>query len=503
MRGRLLALAAIAFVSRLPQLLSSNLLVDGDEAVLGLMAKHFAVGREFPLFFWGQRYGLSTLEAGAAAVAFRLAGTGPIPLKIAMLALWTCGALLLFLALTRVVESRAAFWIAAVFVLTPAWAVWSMKARGGYITAFVASAALAWVVIGRRDRETARWFVAGTLTAVIWLAQPIWLPSVLTLVVAVLVSRRRVLSSAAYVATAVALTFAVKAIPVTSSETWAGPALGNPSLWGTRVRVAQQIYVNLTGSYYLMSAVPPGAITTIVAAAWCVVLIVLPIAQIFRVVTRRYNAASHVLFAAVVATLAGNWILLFARDGRYLLPLAVPLVALAGIDAHDLLPKRTVAVVIAIVLAAGAVSMLEFRNFAFLWTNPPGSLSEMRRLQLVVNSLTSRGVRHAVSMNGLLDTQLIFYSDEQIVARWSNPNDRHPAYVSEVDAAIAAGQPVAVVGYTNESGAPGCWDVPICTGGLERIVPNPESIFIVDGKYFVYLGATRPLLERLGIQFPP
>jgi hypothetical protein len=204
-----------------------------------------------------------------------------------------------------------------------------------------------------------------------------------------------------------------------------------------------------------------------------------------------------------VATLGANWILLFVRDGRYLLPLAAPLVALAGIDARELLPRRVTAAATAVMLVAGAASMVEFRNFSFLWTNPPGHLSESRRLQLVINSLTSRGVAHAVSMNGLLDTQLMFYSDERVISRWSNPNDRYPEYVAAVDAALAAGQPIGVVGYTNESGAPGCWDVPICTGGIERIVPDPESIFIVDGKYFVYVGATRGLLERLHIGFRP
>jgi hypothetical protein len=73
--------------------------------------------------------------------------------------------------------------------------------------------------------------------------------------------------------------------------------------------------------------------------------------------------------------------------------------------------------------------------------------------------------------------------------------------VREVNRALAAGEPVAVVGYTNQSGAPGCWDVPICTGGIERIVPNPQAIFTVDDKYFAYVGADRELLMKLGFRF--
>lgn len=507
MRLRLAALAALACVSRLPQLLSPNLLVDGDESVLGLMAKHFADGRQIPLFFWGQRYGFSTVEAGAAALAFRIAGVGPIALKVSMLAVWTIGALFLFLALTHIVSTNRAFWISAVLIVTPAWAVWSMKARGGYLTAFTASAMLLWIVAPRDRDGIGRWLAVGALTAVVWLAQPIWLSGILTIVAAVIVSRRRPWPVIACAATAGALVIAVKLIPVTSSETWAGPALGNPSIWGTRIRALQQVYITLTGSYYLTSAVdPPGPVTPILAWLWCGAIVAATLIQMYRIGARRPCWWSHVLFAALAATLLANWILLFARDGRYLLPIGALLVMLAGVELSDaidrgILAARAGGAIVAAMLVAGSVSMYEFRNFAYLWTNPPTSLSETRRLQLVINALTSRGVHHVGSMNGLLDTQLIFYSNERVIARWASVNDRQPAYVSEVNRAIAQGEPVAVVGYTHTSGAPGCWDVPICTGNLEHLVPDPERIYTIDGKYFVYVGADAELLRKLRFEF--
>lgn len=507
MRLRLAALAVLAFLSRLPQLLSPNLLVDGDESVLGLMAKHLAEGRQIPLFFWGQRYGLSTIEAGAAALAFRIAGVGPIALKMSMLALWTIGVLFLFLALTHIVSTRRAFWITVVLIVTPAWAVWSMKARGGYLTAFAASAMLLWIVAARSRDGVMRWIGAGALTAVVWLAQPIWLPGSLTIVAAAIVARRRILPALACATSAAVLVVAVKLIPVTSSETWAGPALGNPSIWGTRIRALQQVYINLTGSYYLTTAVePPGPVTPILAWVWCGAIVTLTLMQIHRVAARRVCWWSHVLFAAVWATLLANWMLLFARDGRYLLPLSALLVILAGVELSELvdrraLPGRAALAIVVAMLVAGSVSMFEFRNFAYLWPNPPNSLPESRRLQLLVNALTSRGVRHACSMNGLLDTQLMFYSDERVISRWSSASDRHPAYVAEVNHAIAEGEPVAVIGYTHTSGAPGCWDVPICTGDLEHLVTDPERIYTIDGKYFVYVGAGAELLRRLRFEF--
>ena len=48
-------IVAICLISRLPQLTSPYLHGDynGDEYVLGLMAKHLACAQEFPFYFWG------------------------------------------------------------------------------------------------------------------------------------------------------------------------------------------------------------------------------------------------------------------------------------------------------------------------------------------------------------------------------------------------------------------------------------------------------------------
>lgn len=42
-----------------PFLLWPQILFDSDEAVFGLMARHIAQGRAFPLFMYGQTYMLS------------------------------------------------------------------------------------------------------------------------------------------------------------------------------------------------------------------------------------------------------------------------------------------------------------------------------------------------------------------------------------------------------------------------------------------------------------
>jgi hypothetical protein len=352
-----------------------------------------------------------------------------------------------------------------------------------------------------------RWLVAGLLTSLIYLAQPLWLPGVIPIVAALLLKRGRVSWAVAFLAVAAAPVLLVKFGTATTGEAWGGPTIGNPDLAGSIPRVANQIYVALTGAYYLYWPVdPPGPFTRVIAVVWCVALAVAVPVQVYRLLTRKYYALSHVLFVSVAATLVGEWALLAARDARYLLPLFAPLVALAGVEVLDLVdrrivPARAAVVATAVMVLLGSLSLREYSGFNYLWTNPPIRWAESRRLQQLLAYLQTKDVKRVFSMNGMLDSQLTFYSNETVISRWADPSGRYPAYVREVNRALAAGEPVAVVGYTNQSGAPGCWDVPICTGGIERIVPNPQAIFTVDDKYFAYVGADRELLMKLGFRF--
>ena len=77
-----LGVIALAYLTRLPQLLSPQLALDGDEAIAGLMARHLLAGDELPLFFYGQSYGLSVPATLSVAGAFAALGATPLALKL-------------------------------------------------------------------------------------------------------------------------------------------------------------------------------------------------------------------------------------------------------------------------------------------------------------------------------------------------------------------------------------------------------------------------------------
>src|SRR5206468_3035221 len=116
--------------------------------------------------------------------------------------------------------------------------------------------------------------------------------------------------------------------------------------------------------------------------------------------------------------LLANWVLLGERDARYLLPMSGLLVLLAAVELFDwadrrLLSDRRCFGAIVVVLVLEALSMIEFRAFSYMWKNPPNSLSEEKRLKLVINSMKVTGAKHAFAMNALLQWQIMFYSDEE------------------------------------------------------------------------------------------
>jgi hypothetical protein len=108
---------------------------DADQAVTGLMAKHVAELRAFPVFWYGQTYMLG-VESWLAAPLFAVFGASVTALKIPLLAINVSIAVLLFRLLTR--EVGLSGWRAATatlfFVLAaPITAAHFVTANGGNV----------------------------------------------------------------------------------------------------------------------------------------------------------------------------------------------------------------------------------------------------------------------------------------------------------------------------------------------------------------------------------
>ncbi|MGH7858246.1 MAG: hypothetical protein ACREQY_13060, partial [Candidatus Binatia bacterium] len=105
--------------------------IDGDNAVVGLMARHILEGRHY-VFFWGQHY-LGTLEPYSIAAAGALFGLNDLVLRGVPLiygALYMASFYWLGRSLGDERTGRAT--LAAAALCPPLLAVWSSSPRGGY-----------------------------------------------------------------------------------------------------------------------------------------------------------------------------------------------------------------------------------------------------------------------------------------------------------------------------------------------------------------------------------
>lgn len=129
---------------------------DSDQAIVGLMAKHLAEGRAFPLFFYGQTY-LLAVEAWLAAPWFWIAGASVATLRASLVLSNLAVTTLLIVGLERWGGLRPLHaLVAAMFVAfaPPYTAALLIQANGANIEPFL-FVLLLWVI---RDRPL--WFGA-------------------------------------------------------------------------------------------------------------------------------------------------------------------------------------------------------------------------------------------------------------------------------------------------------------------------------------------------------
>jgi hypothetical protein len=112
---------------------------DSDQAVFGLMAKHLAEGRAFPVFMYGQSYILA-VQAWMAAPLFLVFGVSVTALKLPLVAITVAVAVLLLRLFEREIGLRPALGLLAEapFILpAPGTAVHLLEASGGNLEPFL------------------------------------------------------------------------------------------------------------------------------------------------------------------------------------------------------------------------------------------------------------------------------------------------------------------------------------------------------------------------------
>jgi len=424
----------VSIASRLPQLLSSELLADGDECVMGLMCKHFIEGKEFPIFFHGQAYGFALLECLPISLAFIIGGISDWGLKLPMLFLFSAAMVCFYLTL-KAISPKDKWWallITLLFICLPSWAIWSMKARGGYLTALLGTHILLWLLFSKdKIHSTANWFFMGLMLVIIYQSQPLWLPGLLPIMVYKLYPRLSAthLKHMAWGLLPASILFMV--LKLFASHHWQPKVFSfNMALiWHNFLQLPALLFHHFNAwyfLYYIYDAPMPCNFAAILCIIILIVLIVAAVIAVFKGAQK--NALFILLVLAVLLTMA-YCLLLVEHAPRYLMPITGYMLMALFVFMVQLKRKPDISVPVVLLLLVAASSLYTFKYYTFF----PARKAEVKAC---IAYLNKHDIQYAFSNDGLLQWQIMFYSKEHIICRESDTADRYPEYVKAVTTAI-------------------------------------------------------------------
>jgi len=177
-----------------------DVLIDSDEAIVGLMGRHILHGH-FPIWLYGIAYN-GSIEAYWSAVLFAIFGATPLVLKMEPLS-WFAGFLVVHYFLAKEVsDEMTARWATLVLAISPAFlTVWSFKVVGCYMSTLFLGTLSLWVAarILRRGLTTGRAVTLGLLLGLSWWTSALSLAFIVPIVALLTFDLRKRLWSAATV----------------------------------------------------------------------------------------------------------------------------------------------------------------------------------------------------------------------------------------------------------------------------------------------------------------
>ncbi len=446
------------------------MILDEDECVSGLMAKHIIEGKGLPVFFYGQTYGFSLLETTFISVFYLLFGISDYNVKMAMLCLFILGVVFFFKTL-KVIGSNnwLALLITMMLIFSPSWAVWSMKARGGYLTAFFLSSMVTWLLFNKKSSMPANWLLIGILLGIIAYSQPLWLPGLLMFVLFKIGNNSKP-KLVSLLSGLLPIMLLIELIRLGTYHMW------NPRVFNLVPDLSKAYFLlfhHLTGFYYLDHIFPPPVICELFAAMFIGLLLMLIVAALVYAIKGFHKYKLYIVsIAAILATLCYS-LFLSSSSPRYLLPLTgYGLLTLYLFSESFTLP-RTVSLISLLFIVIGSYAMDSFQHYIY---NP----YTKTQLMSCIRTLEQKDLNYIFCNDVPQEWQLMFYSKEKIICRASDNADRYPGYVKKVNEVYRRSRKnTAVVDFSGDirDMAP---DQVFMAGDIFYIMPAPDEQFLSD-----------------------
>lgn len=438
-----LLIVLICIISRIPILISPDLRLDSDECLVGLMAKHLMLGKDFSIYFWGQIYGITIVEELFIIPFYVLLGVNALAVKLGMLTLWTLGVVFFYKTLIQIrADKRDALFITILLIAAPSWALWSMKARGGYLTAFTLSSIVLYLVYHPKlSKKYITYTVAGLLLFIIYESQKFWYSGLVPLVLYKVVKDKSYLRLLA-----TAVVYLIINVFVNDYKTTLNVAyqvdpieLTKDNIIAQITRIPEFLYTHMHGKYHFSWPQQPNIFSAVFAFAASAFIFILLINAVV-LVAKREKGTLFYLCAVIFIPVTFFYSMLTAEmQYRYWLPVSgYTLIALYIMLEKYPLP-RLVRANITGLMVVGFIGIASFWQSQCLRSDREG-------LNKIVKYFEDNDIHHVYSADYTFQWDVMFLTNERVLARFFKEPGRHPAYDFEVDKALMAGKKTAVFG---------------------------------------------------------
>lgn len=468
----------VGILSRLPMLMSDNFLLDGDECIMGLMAKHFIEGKSVPFFFYGQSYGFAFIEVVFISIGYLVFGISDYVVRLSIIMLWLIGVVYFYKSLKLLGGDNKwlPLMITILLLTVPAWAEWAMKARGGYATAFTLSNIIVYLSLNNASRIKLNWFIIGLCLLFLYHAQPLWLPGTLALAVYAYLknsNKRKILFSITGIVVGACSFFFMK---INLSDFW------QPTVFSLNVptldKAISYIYTHLSGHYYLnMKADIPNMTKVSSYSSFIILGISLLASAVFLFIVK--GDKRRLILFTLLATMPTivSIAVIDINSPRYLLPLT----GFALFNLYALLRIFKMQVVInaffLLISGIGIISLVEFKDLKIVGQSKA-------ELCDVITELEKRNVGHVFCTGGLIQWQLALYSKERVIARYYYKIDRYMPYINTIDSVYN--------NHPERTAIVGSW-------WQGASVPEKDKV-MVNKSFFIVMNPSRELLDKVWFQ---
>jgi hypothetical protein len=476
-KNQIVVILFFLLFSRLPFLMNPNLILDTDECIVGLMAKHFAEGKEVPIYFYGQGYGFSFLEVCFIRLFNLVFGNFDWSIKLAMLSFWAIGILFFYKSIKLFVSKNEwlPFWISLYLITCSTWIIWSMKARGGYVTAFTLSMILVYMCLQVKQMQKLFLIVLqACLLLIVFEAQPLWIAGLIPFLLYFLYN-----SSPKHIViflVSCCLFYGFVLFLKKDIHAYWNPTIISRDYWTNLKLIPRRIYYNFTGSYIYEVIIKPSMLIKM-TSLFCLCFIGFVLVWGAFNMNKRINnkVVFYVSLCSVLLT-TSSLLILPVLNPRYILPLmGYALIMISFFLLHTANEKFS---------NIGLFILVVFNLFSISYFNNYNKFEgeSKKELMALINNLKQQSIHHVFCEDPTLQWKINYYSNEEVIARYTGNVDRYMPYIHQVNKQYSlAYRNVAMVGYHCNRQIPGC--------------------FFVE-KYYIVNNASKNLLTTYGFELP-